>query len=266
MEREKRKMALLDVNEISAGYNVPILHNVSFSLNEREFVALLGRNGSGKTTLLRTLTGSVKASNGSVSINGQDVLSLTVRKRARLLSLMSQRSGLLEGLQVGEVICMGRYAFQGTFTGISPKEKQLAYQVAKQLGIAPLWKTDCSTISEGQRQLVHLARVTVQDASILLLDEPNSALDFENSQLIFSHIKRMSKQNGHAALAVLHDPMIALHWCDRLLRLEKGRITGSIYPQKESLEVVQDFLSSLYPGILIKKDPDTGSFYCIPDE
>lgn len=259
-------MGLLDVNGISAGYAVPVLHGVNFSLQAGEFVGLLGRNGSGKTTLLRTLIGTVKPSAGTIAVNGQDVLSLSARNRAKLLSLMSQRSGLLEGLQVGEVICMGRYAFQGAFSGISPKEKQLAYQAAQQLGIEKLWNMDCAAISEGQRQLVHLARVTVQDASVLLLDEPNSALDFENSQLIFSHIQNIAKKEGHAALAVLHDPMVALRWCNRLLRLENGQITGSIYPQKESLETVQAFLTSLYPGILVKKDPDYGSFYCIPDE
>lgn len=259
-------MALLEVNGISAGYSVPILQNVSFSLQEGEFVGLLGRNGSGKTTLLRTLTGSVKPSTGTISVKEQNILSLPARKRAKLLSLMSQRSGLLEGLQVGEVICMGRYAFQGAFASISQNEKQLAHEAAQQLGLELLWNTDCSAISEGQRQLVHLARVTVQDAAVLLLDEPNSALDFVNSQLIFSHIRNLSKREGHAALAVLHDPMMALRWCDRLLRLENGRMVDSICPQKESLQTIQTFLGGLYPGILVKKDPDTGSFYCIPDE
>lgn len=259
-------MALLDVNGISAEYSAPILQDVSFSLEEGEVVGLLGRNGSGKTTLLRTLTGSVKPSAGTITVREEDVLSLTARKRAKLLSLMSQRSGLLEGLQVGEVICMGRYAFQGVFSSISPDEKKLAHQVAQQLGLEPLWNTDCSALSEGQRQLVHLARVTVQDAAVLLLDEPNSALDFVNSQLIFSHIRNIAKRDGHAVLAVLHDPMMALRWCDRLLQLEHGCIIGSIYPQKESLATIQSFLGGLYPGILVKKDRDTGSFYCIPDE
>lgn len=112
-EKVRQKLALLDVNRISAGYSVPILQDVSFSLEEGEVVGFLGRNGSGKTTLLRTLTGSVKPSAGTIIVREDDVLSLTARKRAKLLSLMSQRSGLLEGLQVGEVICMGRYAFQG---------------------------------------------------------------------------------------------------------------------------------------------------------
>ena len=259
-------MALLDVKGLSAGYAAPILQEVSFSLQEGELVGLLGRNGSGKTTFLRALTGSLKPLAGTAEVDGQNLFALNTRKRARLVSLMTQRTGLLEGLRVGEVICMGRYASQGALAGISPQEKELARQVARQLEIESLWDADCAQISEGQRQLVQLARVTVQDASVLLLDEPNSALDFENSRLLFSHIRSLTRTNQHAVLAVLHDPMLALRWCDRLLRLENGRITGSLCPREEEPETIQEFLIRLYPGILVKKDRETGAFYCMPDE
>lgn len=77
---------------------------------------------------------------------------------------------------------------------------------AERFGVAELLDRDCAQLSEGQRQLVHLARLAVQDAPILLLDEPNSALDFENTGLLFRRVRELVETGERTALIVLHDP------------------------------------------------------------
>lgn len=256
-------MAALEVENLTVGYTAPVVQNVSFTVEKGQVVGLLGRNGSGKTTLLRGLSGSAKVSGGQICVNGMSCLRMKARQRAPLMALLSQRIALTEGLRAGEVICMGRCAYASVFGGPSPKDVELCRQAAKRLEIDHLWERDCGTLSEGQRQMVQLARVTAQDAAVLLLDEPNSALDYQNSRLLFQQVQKLAREQQKAALVVMHDPVLALRWCDRLLRMEHGNITGSLEPAKAEAEAVQHFLETLYPGIAVRWDGQERAFYCL---
>lgn len=255
---------MLDIQNLSAGYSFPIVQKVSLTLEPGRILGLLGRNGSGKTTLLRGLSGSAKVTEGRVLLDGQDLLSMKPRQRARCTALLSQRTPQMEGLTVAEVIRMGRFSLSGPLGRLSPEDESLCKKAAEDLGIAPLWDRDCSALSEGQRQLVHLARVTAQDARVLLLDEPSSALDFENAHRLFHQVRRIALAQQKSVVIVLHDPALALSLCDRLARMENGRLTGILDLPCSELSAAEAFLSPLCPGIRVKKDSETGSFYCIP--
>lgn len=254
---------MLKVKNLSVGYRAPIVENASFALCRGEVVGLLGRNGSGKTTLLRGLAGAAKVFGGGAEAGGKDLLSLSARERARVLSLLSQRAGLPEGMQVREVIAMGRYAYSSIF-GRERREEELVRQAARRFGIGDLLEADCAALSEGQRQLVHLARVTVQEAPVLLLDEPNSALDFENTHRLFSEVRRLTREDGRSVLTVLHDPALALRWCDRLMLLTDGRLSEAVPVAGSSAEELQTFLQQLYPALQLRQDSETGFFFCTP--
>lgn len=254
---------MLNIQNLTVGYSSPIVHAASLTLAPGEVVGLLGRNGSGKTTLLRGLCGSARVMGGSALLDGEDVILMKPRRRARCLSLLSQRAERMEGLRVGEVICMGRFCQSGLLGGISPQQQALCKQAAEELGIAHLWNRDCAALSEGQRQMVQLARVTAQDAAVLLLDEPSSALDLENGQRLFAQVKKLTRQKQKSALIVLHDPALALELCDRLVRMDQGRIAEVLPLAGTELCRIEAFLQPLCPGIRVKKDAETGSFYCI---
>lgn len=254
---------MLEIQDLTAGYTAPIVHQISLSVAPGQIVGILGRNGSGKTTLLRGLSGSARVMDGRVQIDGQDLLSMKPRQRARYLSVLSQRTEQLEGLRVGDVIRMGRFSVSGLFGGLSPQDEQLCHQAAEQLGIAQLWNRDCSALSGGQQQMVQLARVTAQDARVLLLDEPSSALDLENGHRLFQQVRQLIRQRQKSALIVLHDPALALRLCDRLVRMENGRITDCLDLPGSELSQIQSFLHPLCPGLQVKKDAETGTFYCI---
>ena len=139
----------------------------------------------------------------------------------------------------------------------------MARRAAESLGIGELWGKDCALLSEGQRQLVQLARALAQDAPLLLLDEPTSALDPENAQLLFHQLRWLTQSQNKAALAVVHDPALALRWCDRLYCMREGGLTGGICPTESSPQQIQDFLRQIWPQILVKKDKETGLFYSL---
>lgn len=253
---------LLEVKDFSAGYRAPVVKNVSLALEAGELTALLGPNGCGKSTLLRGISGSGRVFSGSVTVCGADCLALTARQRARRMALLPQRVGLLPGLTGREVIGMGRYAHSGLFGGPAPGDAARIEQTARTFGASALLDRDCVALSEGQRQLVHLCRVAVQDAPVLLLDEPSSALDFAHTHRLFAALRRWVSGGERAALVVLHDPALALRWCSRAVLMREGALCGQLRPE-DGPEQVQAALSALYPGIRVYDSP--GGLFCTMD-
>lgn len=256
--------AMLEVYKLTAGYRRPVLRDISFVLRPGEITAVLGRNGCGKTTLLRSLTGGARILSGAVQAMGEDCLAWSARRRARSIALLSQHSQLLPGLRVEEVIAMGRSPWLGALSGPGPEERAMVRAAAERFGVAEFLGRDCAQLSEGQRQLVHLARLAVQDAPILLLDEPNSALDFDNTSLLFRRVRELVENGERTALVVLHDPALALRWCGRLLLLDSGRLVEEVATEGMGAEALQTILRQLYPTIRVRRD-EGGLFYCLPD-
>ena len=255
-------MGKLEVENLTAGYGKPVIEGISFTLEPCEMVGLLGRNGCGKTTLLKAVSGALRSMEGSVRIDGQDLGKLKTKERAKCLAFMPQRGQLMQGIRVGEVISMGRYAYGSPFSAPTDCDRELAHRAARLLDIDALWERDCASLSEGQRQLVHLARVIAQDAELLLLDEPSSALDLSNSHHIFQSVRKLTESGGKSVLVVLHDPNLALRWCDRLLILEEGKLADSLTVARSDRASAEIFLRKLYPGIVVRENSGTTPYYC----
>ena len=255
---------LLEAKNLTAGYRRPVVRGASLALGAGTVTALLGPNGCGKSTLLRALSGNGRVFGGSVRVLGQDCLALPARRRARCLALLPQRTGLLPGLTAREVMAMGRYAYSGPFGGPAPGDAERVERAARALGVQDLLDADCAALSEGQRQLVHLGRVVAQNAPVLLLDEPNSALDYTHTHRLFAALRRWAQGGQRAALVVLHDPALALRYADRLLLMQDGALCGSVCPG-DGAAAAQAALRGLYQGLCVVPGPD-GALFCAPGQ
>lgn len=249
------------MKDLAAGYERPVVQNVSFSVQEGQLAAVLGPNGAGKSTLLNALAGGVRKTAGRVLVNGQDCLPLSPKQRARRLALVGQQIPLLPGVRVEEVLEMGRYAWGGPLRA-DPGAKAAVAAAAAAFGLEKLLHTDCAALSQGQRQLVQLARAMVQSAPVLLLDEPGSALDFSNTHRLFRLLRDRLAEGGRCAVAVLHDPALALRDCSPVLLLREGRVVGRLEPGRCTDAEAQAALARLYPGIRVKADKETGHWLC----
>jgi len=244
---------LFEVKNLSAGYEKPIVEQISFSAKSGEIIGILGRNGCGKTTLLRGITGTNRRFGGSVFVNGMDCTKLSVRRQASHISMLPQRTEILDGILAREVLEMGLYPRGNIFHDVRKKEQNRLLEIAERLGISELLDKDCGKLSQGQRQLVLLARVMVQDAQVLLLDEPDSALDFYNTHSLFSNLRAMIRKTDKTAVIVLHDPELALRWCDRLFILHKGQLAKEISCHAD-IQELQNTFRILYPEIKLKNE------------
>lgn len=247
----------LIINNLNVSYGKKqIIRNAGFSLKSGEFTALLGLNGSGKTTLMRGICGLKKASSGSCSWEGVNILELNEKQRANLISYIPQRHSIVYNTPVIDVVMMGFNASMHFFQSPGKKHRQKASQVLQKLGIEALTDDNFLHLSEGQKQLVILARALIQNAPILLLDEPDSALDFVNRNLVLSKIRDTIHLEGKCGLITMHDPNFALQYCDRLLLMYDGHIQDEIYLNSDS-SVIKDKLSRIYGDIDIVEYKDS---------
>ncbi|MGI6018840.1 MAG: ABC transporter ATP-binding protein [Marvinbryantia sp.] len=248
----------LIVKNFSAGYAAQkknssnaIVKNVSFSLNNRTLTALIGANGCGKSTLLKGIcrlipsSGTVLFQETTLDKHSEQLPlhRLTTRQIARLISYIPQRSGISVSLSALDIVLMGFHPYLGLLESPGKLHREKASIALEMVGLADQKDQDFLTLSEGQKQLCILARTLVQDTCLMLFDEPDSALDFSNRQLLLQTIREVICTRNKTGLLVLHDINLALDYCDQLLIMKDGKIIQTLYPKIDSEKLLSESLS-----------------------
>lgn len=250
-------MSILDVSGLQASYgNRIILEKVSFLLEGGYLYGLLGSNGSGKSTLMNAICRCTKAS-GNIYINNQSISSLSSRALSRLITYIPQKSHLDISMSLLDVVLMGFNSSLSILEAPSKHHRAMAMAALEKVGLKARAYEDYQALSEGQKQLCILARALVEACPLMLLDEPDSSLDFNNRYNIVALVKSIiNADTKRTALITLHDPNLALSFCDYLLLLDRGTIIDKIDVKNESAEVIENKLRILYPAACLVKGPD----------
>ena len=221
-------MKILEVTNLCKTYGkgdtmVKALDNVSFSVEKGEFVAIIGPSGSGKSTLLHILGGVDVPTKGSVVINQTDISNLDETAlaifRRRQIGLIYQFYNLIPILTVQENLTLPLL-----LDGRKPDEKQISTLV-KRLGLENRLDHLPNQLSGGQQQRVSIGRALVNNAALMLADEPTGNLDSENSKEIISLLRQFNKDFNQTVIIITHDEKIA-NSADRVITIEDGKITG----------------------------------------
>lgn len=237
-----------------------VLKDVSFTISSGEMVAFLGKNGAGKTTLLRIIPSFLTPLGGDVLIDGVPVHSMSLQDKAKAIAYIPQFSQMAFAYTVKESVLMGRSPHISLFSKPSREDERRALEILQELGILALADRPTNEISGGERQLVLIARALMQDARLLILDEPTSFLDYSNQLLVLEKTYELVKK-GYACLYSTHNPDLALAYSTRVLAMDKGKIAFSMKP--EELEG-SDALSSIYKRPLIVERTQAGRLICVP--
>ena len=245
-------MSFFSAKDISAGYgNSPVIEQVSFDLQQGSLMGILGANGSGKTTLLKAICG-ILPHEGFCHLEGTALESLSVRQRAKRCSYIPQRSGIGIDISVLDVVLMGFNPQLGLLEHPSTQMVDQALLALSQVGLGTMAHANYLHLSEGQKQLCILARTLVSGSKLLLLDEPESALDFRYRYQILTLLRGWVTENRSSAIVTLHDASLALNYCQSLLLLSGGKVLGVIHPGQDSLESMEQLLSQIYGAVSLQ--------------
>jgi branched-chain amino acid transport system ATP-binding protein len=218
---------MLDVQGLRAGYGrIPILDEVAFTVNEGEFIGILGHNGMGKTTLLRALMGFLPATSGRVQFAGCDVTALEPCRRARLgLGYVPQGREIFPGLTVYDNLRMGCSKQPG-----STENETIAMVLEEFPRLKPLLDRPGSALSGGEQQLLAIARCLCGKPRLVLLDEPTESIQPSIIDEIVETLKRLRDGSGLTMILVEQNFDFIAALSQRILVIRKGRITLEVQP------------------------------------
>lgn len=204
---------------------VTALDDVSFSISEGEFVAIMGPSGSGKSTLMNLIGCLDKPTTGTIQINGTDIARLTDRQLARLRG--SQIGFVFQTFNlIPRINALANVMLPMTFTNrLSARERQRrAEQLLQSVGLGARTHHLPNELSGGERQRVAIARALANDPKIILADEPTGNLDTKTGKAILDLFVELNK-NGRTIVVVTHDATVASH-ARRIIKLLDGKIVG----------------------------------------
>ena len=201
-----------------------ILKDISLSVNRGEYVSIIGPNGAGKTTLIKCIAGIHRHWSGMIRIHGKQLSDRKPKELAKVQSYVPQAEGRFIPLTVEQFVATGRYPHLSAFTTLTTDDHRAIECALEQAGLIAFRHRAMNTLSGGERQMAFIAAALSQGASILLLDEPSTFLDYRHQANVSSLLKKACRENGITVVAVHHDINTATGCSDRIYALKQGSI------------------------------------------
>ena len=222
------------------------LKNVSLEIKKGEFVAIIGLSGAGKSTLLRTINRMHDISEGSLTVNGQEVNDLSgkdLRKFRRKVGMVFQSFNLVTRTTVINNVLTSRVPDMPLWKSIiglySKEDKVIALEALDKVGILDKAYVRADQLSGGQQQRVALARTLAQKPEIILADEPVAALDPITAKQVMDDFKKINKELNMSVLINIHHVDLALKYADRVIGIKAGEIVYDGPATKVDSEVLK---------------------------
>ncbi|HEY2217765.1 MAG TPA: ABC transporter ATP-binding protein [Gaiellaceae bacterium] len=226
-------ISLRSVSVVLGGQRV--VDEVALELEAGEWVCLIGPNGAGKSTLLRAIAGLVPFE-GGILLGGKPLPGLSRREVARRLAFVPQSPLLPPDFAVSEYVLLGRTPYIGPFGSESRHDVAAARRALDRLELGAFADRRLHTLSGGEQQRVVLARALAQEAPLLLLDEPTTALDIGRQQQALELVAELRAQGPLTVLSAMHELTLALQYADRLALLSGGRLVAVGAPAEIATE------------------------------
>ena len=203
---------------------VAAVRGLSFRAEPGGWTALIGPNGAGKTSALRALAG-LAAYEGEVLIDGRDSRRLGRRAVARLVAFVPQKPETPPALTVAEYVLLGRTPHISYLGGESRHDREAAASALRRLELERFAERPLGSLSGGELQRAVLARALAQEAPVLLLDEPTTALDLGRQQLVLELVDAL-RSDGLTVVTTMHDLTLAGQYAERLILLDEGSVVA----------------------------------------
>ena len=219
---------ILEVKNGYFGYSgeKEILSDINLEISEGKALAILDPNGVGKTTLLKCMTGLLEWRTGHTFLYGKDIKGKKPKEIWSVISYIPQARSFAFSYTGMEMVLIGRSVHMGTFAQPGKKELEMAEDIMERVGIVHLAKKSCNQMSGGELQLVLIARALISEPKCIILDEPETGLDFHNQIVVLNMIDKLVHDEGISAVMNTHYPTNALSVSDHAFLMTRS---GSYY-------------------------------------
>lgn len=251
-----------NVENLSVGYDGEILiHDINFQVDKGSVLTLIGPNGAGKSTILKTLTRHLDAICGSVFVLGRETGKWSAKEMAKELAVLLTDRICPELMTSAEVVSMGRYPYTNMFGKLTDADREKVENAMRTVHALDVAEQDFSTLSDGQRQRILLARAICQEPEIIILDEPTAYLDIRYKIELLDILREMSQEDGITVIMSLHEIDLAMKVSDYLMCI-KGDTIAAIgrpeeilndFPVEELYEIKSGSYNSLFGSVELVK-------------
>ena len=255
-------MSFLQLSNVTVGYPDKkrfreIQSNLNLSGEKGELIAIIGKNGCGKSTLIRSIACLQSINEGSITLNGENLIDLKPIKRARLLSAVLTSQHSVASFNVRELISNGRDPYTGWLGSLSEKDEEIINSAIKQTYLEGFAERNIYELSDGERQRVFIARALAQDTPLILLDEPTSHLDLPNRINILLLLQKLARDTRKTILISTHELETAMQVADKLWLMENSK--GVTVGVPEDL-VLNGSFENIFQHHSYEFDKEYGSF------
>ena len=231
---------MLKVEDLCFSYGKqaePVLRGATLELEQGQIGILLGKNGSGKTTLFKNILGIEKPSVGTIQFDGENLLKMPRRERARRIAYVPQHIHFGD-LSVFDSVLMGRVSYFGMKAG--PQDYAAVEQILADMQLLDFADRSAEALSGGEKQKIAIARAMAQEPRLMVFDEPTGNLDIANEHLIIREAKKLAREKNISILCSLHDLNQALSLGERFFLMKDGMVKYTGGPDCITEEVIRD--------------------------
>ncbi|MCD7859926.1 MAG: ABC transporter ATP-binding protein [Firmicutes bacterium] len=226
-------MAYFQTEALSVGYHgKTLIHDIDFALEKGKILTLIGPNGAGKSTILKSLTRHLQKISGNVYVQGEEVYRWSPRSRATHLAVVLTDRIAPELMTCRELVAMGRYPHTNAIGRLTPRDEEKVNEALALVDALELAERDFTTLSDGQRQRILLARAICQDTEVIVLDEPTAYLDIRYKVEFLEILRRLAREKGVTILLSLHEIDLASKFSDVLMCVKGDTISQIGAPEE----------------------------------
>lgn len=227
--------SVLHIKNLSVGYSKPVCDGIHAVVKKGELVGLAGKNGSGKSTLIKSLLGLQPVFSGEILLNQEEISNWNEAKRAKEIAVVFSRLHQVPAISVEELVALGRLPYRNWLTKLDKSEKQIIQNALDLVGINHLRNRFANELSDGQLQMVMIARALVQDTNLVIMDEPTSHLDIENQFKIFELIYKLTQETSKTFIIASHQIELLLQNATQLWWINEGNFHAG-FPEQIAYE------------------------------
>lgn len=248
---------LLSLCHVDAGYNgKPVLEDVCIDLFPGRIVTVIGPNGSGKSTLLKTAAGQLMPVRGQILLKGRELTGMKRPEIAQCVAVVLTEKPRADLLTCFDIVAAGRYPYTGKMGVLTDNDKACVRSAMELVGLWDIRNRYFSQTSDGQKQMISLARAICQQPDLLILDEPTSFLDISKKVQLLMILKKLTRTRHMAVFMSLHELDLAMKISDRVLAVRGGKTDREGSPQEI---FTTDYIGDLYDLEYGWFDPASGA-------